>query len=186
MRLNFGIFALHLMQMAMLVVVPAALVSRRPAAAEHWKVYLPAVLVSFVLMVPAIIVAEKRQAMKPVFIGAIALLLLVQLGLALLWRPACGRWRCWLLLFFVAFNMLEATLPSLDFAHRAAAREGHGAGRLQHDRSRSGCFSAARWAAGWRSITARAPVMPVLRGLGVGVARLAFARDWSRHDSGEL
>jgi MFS family permease len=112
MRLNLGVFALHVMQTAMWVTVPAALAaSGGLATAEHWKVYLPAVLVSFVILVPAIIVAEKRNAMKPIFIAAIALLLLVQLGLHFF---GAGLWplALWLTLFFVAFNVLEATQPS--------------------------------------------------------------------------
>lgn len=113
LRLNFGIFTLHLAQMAMFVVIPLALVNAAGLAlAEHWKVYLPALLCSFVLMIPAIIVAEKRNKMKPVFNAAIALILLTQIGFALfgdgLWSLAVL-----LLLFFVAFNILEASLPSM-------------------------------------------------------------------------
>ena len=112
MRLNFGVFVLHLMQTALWVLVPAALVSAGGLAIDqHWKVYLPAVLLSFVVMVPAVIVAERRGAMKPIFAAAIALLLVVQLGLyalgGSLWSLAL-----WLTLFFVAFNVLEATQPS--------------------------------------------------------------------------
>ena len=112
-RLNVGIFTLHMMQMAMFVVLPHALIDHAGLpAASHWKVYLPAVLVSFVVMVPAIIAAEKKDKMRPVFLAAVALLLVVQGGLFLsgesLWTLAL-----WLLLFFVAFNILEATLPSL-------------------------------------------------------------------------
>ncbi|HEX9195780.1 MAG TPA: MFS transporter [Azonexus sp.] len=113
LRLNVGIFVLHMVQMAMFVVLPHALVDYGGlAAAEHWKVYLPAVLVSFAIMVPAIIAAERKDKMRPIFRGAVALLIVVQLGLlffgASLWALAF-----WLLLFFVAFNILEATLPSL-------------------------------------------------------------------------
>jgi MFS family permease len=112
MRLNFGVFALHLMQTAMWVLVPAGLVQAGLPMAEHWKVYLPAVLVSFVVMVPAIIMAEKKGAMKRVFNSAIALLLLVQVGLYL--EGGAGMWPLAILLtlFFVAFNVLEATQPS--------------------------------------------------------------------------
>lgn len=113
LRLNLGIGTLHMIQMAMFVVLPHALITRGGlAAAAHWQVYLPAVLVSFVIMVPAIIAAEKRDKMRPVFLGAIALVAVVQLGLSLL---ADGLWTLalWLMLFFVAFNILEATLPSL-------------------------------------------------------------------------
>ena len=111
MRLNLGVFALHLMQTAMWVLVPAALVADGLDLAEHWKIYLPAVLVSFIFMVPAIIMAEKRGRMKLVFNAAIGLLLVVQLGL---YAFGQGVWSLALLLtlFFVAFNILEATQPS--------------------------------------------------------------------------
>ena len=111
MRLNLGVFALHLMQTAMWVLVPAALVADGLDLGSHWKVYLPAVLASFVVMVPAVIVAEKRGRMKQVFNAAIALLLLVQIGL---YAFGEGVWPLAVLLtlFFVAFNILEATQPS--------------------------------------------------------------------------
>ena len=112
MRLNFGVFALHLMQTAMWVLVPAGLVRAGLPVVEHWKVYLPAVLLSFVVMVPAIIVAEKRGKMKPIFNAAIGLLLVVQIGLYV--EGSAGMWPLAILLtlFFVAFNVLEATQPS--------------------------------------------------------------------------
>ncbi|WP_286757706.1 MFS transporter, partial [Ralstonia sp. RL] len=113
LRLNLGIFTLHMVQMAMFVVLPHALVDfgGLPAAA-HWQVYLPAVLVSFVVMVPAIIAAERKDRMRPVFLAAVGLLVVVQLGLYLL-HESLELLALWLLLFFVAFNVLEATLPSL-------------------------------------------------------------------------
>jgi len=112
MRLNVGVFVLHIIQTAMWVLVPAALVSGgHLPLPEHWKVYLPAVLLSFAVMVPAVIVAERRGRMKPVFNGAIVLLVVVQAGLF-----AAGRGllplALWLTLFFIAFNVLEAILPS--------------------------------------------------------------------------
>ena len=111
-RLNFGVFALHLMQTALWVVVPLSLVAAGLPGGAHWKVYLPAVLISFAVMVPAIIAAEKRGRMRPVYAAAVALLILVQAGLALFGE---GLWLSglWLLLFFVAFNILEALQPSL-------------------------------------------------------------------------
>ncbi len=113
LRLNLGIFTLHMVQMAMFVVLPHALVNHGGlAAAAHWRVYLPAVLVSFAIMVPAIIAAERKDKMRTIFRAAVALLVIVQLGLFFfghsLWALAV-----WLVLFFVAFNILEATLPSL-------------------------------------------------------------------------
>jgi MFS family permease len=111
-RLNFGVLALHMMQTALWVVVPPVLVAAGLPLAEHWKVYLPAVLASFAVMVPAIIVAEKHGRMKQVFIGAIALLILVQGGMAWL---TDGKYSIGIMLalFFVGFNIMEAIQPSL-------------------------------------------------------------------------
>ena len=73
LRLNFGTFCLHGAQMAMFIVVPFALKETSGMSEnQHWKVYLPVLLASFALMIPAIIYAEKRAKLKPVFIGAVA------------------------------------------------------------------------------------------------------------------
>lgn len=113
LRLNYGIFALHAAQMAMFVAVPVMLAQGAGLPADHhWQVYLPVLLASFVLMAPAIIVGEKRDQLKPVFIGAVALMLVAQLSLfavnGTIWGLAAA-----LLVYFVAFNILEASLPSL-------------------------------------------------------------------------
>lgn len=113
LRMNYGVFTLHLIQTAMWILVPSALISSgHLPVGEHWKVYLPAVLLSFVAMVPAIIAAEKHGKMKLIFNAAIALLFVVQLGFGLLGASAYALF-FWLMLFFVAFNVLEATQPSL-------------------------------------------------------------------------
>jgi len=113
LRLNFGIFALHTVQMAMFVVVPVLLVERAQLPLpNHWWVYLPVVLVSFGLMMPPIMAAERRSRMRVLFLAAVGLLLVVQLGL-LLHAPSLMWIAGWLLLFFVGFNILEASLPSL-------------------------------------------------------------------------
>ena len=123
-RLNFGVLALHIMQTALWVVVPAALVqSGGLPLAEHWKVYLPAVLASFVLMVPAIIIAERHGKFRLVFGGAILLLLIVQAGLYVYGRGLYPI-GIWLLLFFVGFNILEAMQPSLISRIAPAAAKG--------------------------------------------------------------
>ncbi|MBI3283695.1 MAG: MFS transporter [Burkholderiales bacterium] len=113
MRLNLGVFVLHFAQMAMFVVVPATLVQVAGfPVASHWKIYLPVMLVSFVAMLPAIFVGEKYGKMKPVFVAAIALLFLVQLGFwQLLQHPFALI--ALLFAFFIAFNILEASQPSL-------------------------------------------------------------------------
>jgi MFS family permease len=124
LRLNLGIFTLHMIQMAMFVVLPHALVDQgHLAAADHWKVYLPALLASFVVMVPAIIAAERKDRMRAVFLAAVALLIIVQLGLLFVGQ---SLWTLvlWLSLFFVAFNILEASLPSLVSRVAPAAAKG--------------------------------------------------------------
>ncbi len=113
LRLNFGIFSLHAVQMAMFVVLPTWLADRAgiPVSA-HWKIYLPVVVLSFALMLPPLIWSERRGRLRAVFLFSIALVLAVELlfvtrpnGLL----PFAGL----LLLFFAGFNVLEATLPSL-------------------------------------------------------------------------
>ena len=113
LRLNFGIFALHAAQMAMFVVIPFALrTTGHLDINHHWEVYLPVVLISFVLMVPAIIYGEKRAKLKQVFVAAVALMLLAQLGMAASMHHFWGIVAA-LTAYFIAFNILEATLPSL-------------------------------------------------------------------------
>jgi MFS family permease len=117
MRMNFGVFALHAIQMSMFVVLPNVLVSAGGILIDqHWKIYLPVVLVSFILMLPPIFLGEKRGRMKQVFVSAIALLLLVEIGLraAVMQSSLSFEMVVMLLLaFFVAFNILEASQPSL-------------------------------------------------------------------------
>ncbi|MDQ2078161.1 MFS transporter [Marinimicrobium sp. ABcell2] len=113
MRLNLGIFVLHLVLMASFIVVPQMLEQDLGLTRErHWLVYLPLLVGAFIAMLPFIIVAERRRKMKPVFLGAIALL-----GLAVLSLLGAGTSLPLTLLalfgFFMAFNLLEATLPSL-------------------------------------------------------------------------
>ncbi len=112
-RLNFGILALHFIQMAMFVVVPGAIVAAGGIpVAGHWKVYLPVVFASFVLMLPPIFYAERRARLKPVFVGSVLVLLLAQGG----FLYGSGKFNALvanLVVFFVVFNILEASLPSL-------------------------------------------------------------------------
>jgi MFS family permease len=111
LRVNLGIFVLHLVQMAMFVVLPLQLVHAGLELPDHWKLYLPVVLVSFAFMAPPIIYADRRNRPKPVLAAAIALLVLVECLLPL---AASVRAHAFAILaFFVAFNVLEALLPSL-------------------------------------------------------------------------
>jgi len=113
LRLNFGAFSLHAAQMAMFVVVPFALKETSGMNEnQHWIVYLPVLVVSFVMMIPAIIYGEKRAKLKPVFIGAVSILLAAQLLFAATIHQFWGVVAA-LFFYFLAFNLLEATLPSL-------------------------------------------------------------------------
>lgn len=113
LRLNFGVFCLHLIQIAMFVVIPPLLLKLGNLdAAELWKVYLPVIFGSFVFMVPAIFVAEKHRAHRAMLRMAVAGLVVVCAFLP--WAShnfyllAFG-----LTGFFVMFNVLEALQPSL-------------------------------------------------------------------------
>jgi MFS family permease len=112
LRLDFGIFSLHAILMSVFMQVPFLLKNNGLHAAYHWKVYLPVMLLAFVLMVPPMIFADKKSRGKEIFIGAIALAAIAQLTL-LLFHDSVLSVAIALLLFFVAFNLLEAMLPSL-------------------------------------------------------------------------
>jgi MFS family permease len=122
-RLNAGIFILHVVLYAMFVVVPPLVVRGGLDLPEHWKLYLPAILGSFVLMIPAVLYADRRNQSKPVLIGAVALLLVAEAALAV-FGGGMVLLALLLLAFFVAFNVLEALLPSL--VSRTAPAQGRG------------------------------------------------------------
>jgi len=113
LRLDIGIFALHAMLTASFLVVPDLLRGTVGVAVhDQWIVYLPVLLVSIAVMVPAIIVAEKYRRMKGVFVGAVMALVASQIMLFY------GSGDVFVLLtalivFFSAFNVMEASLPSL-------------------------------------------------------------------------
>ncbi len=112
LRLDFGIFSLHAILMSVFMQVPFILESNGLPVTGHWKIYLPVMLIAFILMVPPIIIAEKKAKMKPIFLLAIALALGAQ-GLLLAGQHSLWLVAFALLVFFTAFNILEATLPSL-------------------------------------------------------------------------
>ena len=112
LRLDFGIFSLHAILMSVFMQVPFLLKNNGLHAAYHWKVYLPVMLLAFVFMVPPMIFADKKSRTKEVFMGAIALAVLAQITL-LIFHDSVLSVALALLLFFIAFNLLEAMLPSL-------------------------------------------------------------------------
>ena len=113
LRLDLGIFVLHSILMASFVALPLALVERAGLPKEqHWWVYLTALVVSFFAMIPFIIYGEKKRKMKRVLLGAVATLMLVEL---FFWAFGDGLKALVIgtVVFFTAFNLLEASLPSL-------------------------------------------------------------------------
>jgi len=113
LRLNWGIFVLHAILMAIFVVVPPALVQDGLPQGDHWKLYLPVMLGSFVLMIPGVALSHGKWR-KSVFLVSVAVLLLAQSALMVgLGRGSVTGIAVALTIFFVAFNVLEASLPSL-------------------------------------------------------------------------
>lgn len=113
LRLNLGIGVLHFAQMASWVAVPVLLEQSLDfPRSDHWMIYLGAMGLSFLCMLPFIILAETRRKMKPVFIAAV---LVLGIGELLLGSGITHRWVFifGLFVFFMGFNLLEATLPSL-------------------------------------------------------------------------
>lgn len=116
LRLNAGVFILHTVQMAMWVAVPALLVAAGLLKDAHWKLYLPTVLLSFVAM-GGLFSMERKGKLRAALLGAIGLVLIVQIGLGAVAQsgaqPSLALMGVLMFLFFVGFNVLEASQPSL-------------------------------------------------------------------------
>ena len=124
LRVNFGIFSLHAILMGTFIVVPHLLHhGNKLDVGSHWQIYLPVLFFSMALIVPFILLAEKKRMIKQILSGAVLLLILTELGLANLSGTMAGM-VIMLLLFFAAFNLLEAMLPSLVAKLAPAAHKG--------------------------------------------------------------
>ncbi len=111
-RLYCGVFALHAVLMSLFIAVPLDLRAAGLPVDHHWQVYLPVMAGSLVLMLPAILGAREPARMRAVFIASIAALLVAQLAFPWMTGSA-GLIAAFLLVFFTAFNILEAQLPTL-------------------------------------------------------------------------
>ncbi|WP_323175565.1 MFS transporter [Neisseria cinerea] len=112
LNLDFGIFALHAAQMALFTALPFAMTQLGLEKIQHWKVYLPSTVAGLVVMVPLIIIGETRNRLKQVFILGIVCIAAAQIGLL------SGMHSIWLItvyliVYFIGFNVLEASLPSM-------------------------------------------------------------------------
>ncbi len=112
LRLDFGILVLHLVLTAGFVVLPLALRDAGLAPSEHWQLYLPVMALAMAGSIPFIILAEKKRLMKPMVVGAIAVLAISEIGFSLLHTQFIALAGL-IGLFFTAFNLLEALMPSL-------------------------------------------------------------------------
>ena len=111
-RLHFGIFALHLTMTAIFVILPHQLTEVMGLSVrQQGLVYLPLLFVGFAVAIPFIIIAEKKRKMRQVFLAAIALMTAALALLALGSQVGVGI-IVGLLLYFMGFNLLEATIPS--------------------------------------------------------------------------
>ena len=152
LRLDFGVFALHAIQLSMWMAVPAVLVRAGLAAGQHWQVYLPAVVLAFLIMGGALFRLERKGHLRGVFLFSIALVLLVQIGfLALGEAPSVLAAATLLCLFFTGFNALEASQPSLVSRLAAPAHRGTALG--VYNTLQSLGFFAGGAVGGWLSKT---------------------------------
>ncbi|MGZ5061726.1 MAG: MFS transporter [Usitatibacter sp.] len=169
-RLNAGIFALHLVLMAVFLVVPSALVRAGLPARDHWWVYLAALFAGFLLMLPAVVgpasARERQVFLASIATVAVAIALLAARLDSLAWMVAA------LVIFFAGFNVLEAKLPAL--VSRAAPRDAKGAA--------TGVYSSVQFlgmffggAAGGAVAQHAGPVAMLVACLGVMAAWLAVA-----------
>ena len=148
LRLDVGVFVLHAVQLAMWVAIPALLVQAGLAKAQHWHVYLPAVLASFVVMGATLFPLERRGYLRAVFLASVGLVALVQVSL--MWvagQPHIGLLAALLFVFFCGFNVLEASQPSM--ASRIAPPHARGAALGVYNTLQSLGFFAGGAVGGW-------------------------------------
>ena len=149
LRLDLGAFILHAVQFAMWMAVPAMLVQAGLDKSAHWQVYLPAVLGSFVVMGATLFPLEKRGYLRAVFLSAIGVIALVQLGLLYnaTHAPTLAMLAVLMLAFFCGFNILEASQPSM--ASRLAPAHSRGAALGVYNTLQSLGFFAGGAMGGW-------------------------------------
>ena len=181
-RLNLGVFVLHTVQMAMWVAVPALLVQAGLPSAQHWHVYLPAVLLSFTLM-GGMFALERRGLLLQVLRAAIGLLVLVQVAFAGVAAQGVQAGTVWLIgvvlfLFFTSFNVLEASQPSL--ISRLAPPQSRGAALGMYNTSQSlGLFAGGALGGVLFKLTGAVGLFAVAAGLALLWLALAWEQPMS-------
>lgn len=148
LRLYFGVFVLHAVQLSMWVALPSLLVQAGLPKDHHWWVYLPAVMGSFVIM-GGMFPLERRGYLRAVFLSAVGLIAVVQLGLlgVALTEPTIAKLAVLLFVFFCGFNVLEASQPSL--ASRLAPTRARGTALGMYNSLQSLGFFTGGAVGGW-------------------------------------
>jgi predicted MFS family arabinose efflux permease len=126
-RLDLGVMLLHLTLTTIFVALPGQLIAKGLAAQAHWQVYIPVLLLAFLLMAPVMIIAIRKEKEKQAFVGSIAVLALSMLAMAIGVDSIIGMAMC-MLAYFVAFNFLEATMPALVSRLAPASQKGSAMG----------------------------------------------------------
>ncbi|VAW90575.1 Inner membrane transport protein YajR [hydrothermal vent metagenome] len=149
LRLDLGVFVLHFVMTATMFALPVIWVKTHHFdVANHWWVYLPVMALSLVLVIPFIIIGEKKRQLKQIVV--LSVVALASACLLLWWQHnnwwflAMGLW-----LFFVGFNLLEASLPSLIAKFAPAAHKGTAMGVFSSAQFLGAFFGAT--SAGWVS-----------------------------------
>lgn len=127
LRLDAGIFILHMALTAMFVVLPLQLQKMHLAVEQHWHLYLPALLISFILIVPMLIIAARKKMNRQFYLFSILLMAGSLLAMALTAQSLTLMFIC-MLLYFTAFNFLEASLPAFISMHSPAGAKGSAMG----------------------------------------------------------
>lgn len=124
LALDFSIFSLHLILAAGFIVMPLLIMeSQIVSMIDNWQLYLPAVLLSFLGMIPLIIISEKFKKTKYILLISILLLISSQI----IFFSLNLNFKVFLItltIFFVAFNTVEALLPSLLSRTASASKRG--------------------------------------------------------------
>lgn len=149
MRLNFGVFLLHAVQVAMWTAVPSMLVQAGLAKSNHWWVYLPVVMLSFALMGMTLFPLERRGYLRGIFLFAVGLIAVVELALVEVVgnSPSVLVLSLLMFVFFYGFNVLEASMPSM--ASRLSPQSIRGASLGVYNTLQSFGFFAGGLLGGW-------------------------------------
>ena len=177
LRLDVAVFALHAILTASFLAVPPLIASTLHVAADrNWQVYVPVLLASVVLMIPAIIVAEKGDRMKETFIAAVVIIGGSQVALAVAGTQPIVCIAA-LVLFFAGFNVMEAMLPSLVTKIAPAGAKGTATGIFSTAQFLGIFFGGALggWTFGWAGATGVFELA-----IGIAVVWLAVAATMRR------